>query len=43
MISAVDTVLFENRVRLRIFLGKRIAGDPVVFQKRLNLHRGILN
>jgi len=38
MKSARNTVLFEDPVRLRILLGKRIPRDPMMFQKLLNSH-----
>ena len=38
MIDARDAMLFEHRIGPGIFLGKRIGGDPVMFQKGLNLH-----
>src|SRR5262249_12851303 len=38
MVRALDAELFEDRISLSIFLGKRIAGDAVVIEKLLNFH-----
>jgi hypothetical protein len=38
MVRTADTVLFEDRVRLRIFFRKGIAEDAMVFQKALYVH-----
>jgi hypothetical protein len=32
-------MFFENLVGLRIFFRERIADDPVVFQKTMDIHR----
>ena len=38
MIGALDAVLFEDRIGLRILLRKRIAGDAVMIEKLLDFH-----
>ena len=38
MIDAGDAVVFEDRIGLRIFLGKRIDADAVVLEELLNFH-----
>jgi hypothetical protein len=44
MIDAGDAVVLEDRVGLRIFLGKRIGADAVVLEEGLDLHEfGVRN
>ena len=38
VIHAGDAVFLEHRIGLRIFLGERIGGDAVMFEKLLDLH-----
>ena len=39
MKCVVDTVVLEDRIRLSVLLGKRIAYNPVMFQKALYFHQ----
>jgi hypothetical protein len=39
MVRAVDAVLLEHGVGLRVFLGKRVALDAVVVEELLDVHK----
>ena len=38
MVGALDAEFFEDRISLRVFFRKRIAGDAVVIEELLDLH-----
>src|SRR5262249_53517888 len=38
MVGVRDAKVLEHRIGLRVFLGKRIRANPMVFKKLLDLH-----
>ncbi len=43
MVCAGDAMLFKYRIGLRVFVGKRIDRDSVMFEKLLNFHTMRIN
>ena len=43
MVGVADAASLEDQVRLRVFVGKGICDDAVMFEKLLDLHRWLLH